>query len=74
RHLDQAAAILSAGLKVLLILMAVVALLNGTFGSTTPVDLVQKAVEIWGGKGLESISIVPAHLVNAVVLLVIGIY
>ncbi|MEI7375157.1 DUF3772 domain-containing protein [Dickeya chrysanthemi] len=74
RHLDQAATILSAGLKVLLILMAVVALLNGTFGSTTPVELVQKVVEIWGGKGLESISIVPAHLVNAVILLIIGIY
>ncbi|MEI7345467.1 DUF3772 domain-containing protein [Dickeya chrysanthemi] len=74
RHLDQAATILSAGLKVLLLLMAVVALLNGTFGSTTPVELVQKIVEIWGGKGLESISIVPAHLVNAVILLIIGIY
>ncbi|QIZ47873.1 DUF3772 domain-containing protein [Dickeya zeae] len=74
RHLDQAATVLSAGLKVMLILMAIVALMNGTFGSTTPVELVQKVVEIWGGKGLESISIVPAHLVNAIILLVIGIY
>ncbi|QDX29320.1 DUF3772 domain-containing protein [Dickeya poaceiphila] len=74
RHLDQVATVLSAALKVLLIFMAVVALLNGTFGSTTPVELVQKVAEIWGGKGLESISIVPAHLVNAVILLVVGIY
>ncbi|WP_035343345.1 MULTISPECIES: DUF3772 domain-containing protein [unclassified Dickeya] len=74
RHLDQAAAILSAGLKVLLVLMSIVALLNGAFGSTTPVEVVQKAVEIWGGKGLESISIVPAHLVNAAILLIVGVY
>ncbi|MGM3175199.1 DUF3772 domain-containing protein [Dickeya lacustris] len=74
RHLDQAAAILSAVLKVLLVLMSIVSLLNGAFGSTTPVELVQKAVEIWGGKGLESLSIVPSHLVNAVILLGVGIY
>lgn len=72
RHLAQAALILSASGKVILILMAAVALLNGTFGTTTPLELVQKAVEIWGGKGLETLSIVPAHLVNAVLFLVVG--
>ncbi|PWC11189.1 DUF3772 domain-containing protein [Brenneria roseae subsp. americana] len=74
RHLAQAAALLSAAGKVFLILMAAVALLNGTFGTTTPLALVQKAVELWGGKGLETLSIVPAHLVNALLLLVIGVY
>ncbi|MCG8708063.1 mechanosensitive ion channel family protein [Brenneria sp. 4F2] len=74
RHLAQATALLSACGKVFLILMAAVALLNGTFGTTTPLELVQKAIEIWGGKGLETLSIVPAHLVNAVLFLLIGVY
>ncbi|MEH0834619.1 DUF3772 domain-containing protein [Pectobacterium cacticida] len=74
RHLAQASLILSASCKVLLILMAAVALLNGTFGTTTPLELVQKAIEIWGGKGLETLSIVPAHLVNAAIFLVVGVY
>ncbi|MFC3396288.1 DUF3772 domain-containing protein [Brenneria rubrifaciens] len=74
RHLEQATALLSAAGKVFLILMAAVALLNGTFGTTTPLSLVQKAVELWGGKGLETVSIVPAHLVNAVLFLLVGVY
>lgn len=74
RHLAQATSLLSACSKVFLILMAAVALLNGTFGTTTPLELVQKAVEIWGGKGLETLSIVPAHLVNAALFLVVGVY
>ncbi|RLM18210.1 mechanosensitive ion channel protein [Brenneria alni] len=74
RHLEQAAALLSAVGKVILILMAAVALLNGTFGTTTPLELVQKSVELWGGKGLETLSIVPAHMVNAILFLAIGVY
>lgn len=74
RHLAQATSLLSVCGKVLLILMAAVALLNGTFGTTTPLELLQKSVEIWGGKGLESLSIVPANLVNAALCLVIGVY
>lgn len=74
RHLAQATSLLSVCGKVLLILMAAIALLNGTFGTTTPLELLQKSVEIWGGKGLESLSIVPANLVNAALCLVIGIY
>ncbi len=74
RHLAQATSLVSVCGKVFLILMGAVALLNGTFGTTTPIELLQKSVEIWGGKGLESLSIVPANLVNAAVCLVIGIY
>lgn len=74
RHLAQAASLVSVCGKVFLILMGAVALLNGTFGTTTPIELLQKSVEIWGGKGLESLSIVPANLVNAAACLVIGIY
>jgi len=48
------------------------ALLNGTLGSATPVELVQKSIEFWSGKGLESLDIVPAHVVNALLCLVVG--
>ncbi|RWR02133.1 mechanosensitive ion channel protein [[Pantoea] beijingensis] len=74
RHLSQAAALLSAIGKTCLILFAAVALLNGTFGTSTPLELLQKALEFWGGKGLESLNIVPAHMVNALICLIVGIY
>ncbi|QHM76137.1 Miniconductance mechanosensitive channel MscM [Mixta theicola] len=74
RHLAQAAALLAALGKTILLLFAAVAVLNGTFGTSTPIELLQKAVEFWGGKGLETLNIVPAHLVNALLCLVIGIY
>lgn len=31
-------------------------------------------IEFWGGKGLESLNIVPAHMVNAIICLIVGIY
>ncbi len=74
RHLGQIAAVLGAIGKTLLVLAAAMALLNGTFGSSTPIELVQKAIEFWGGKGLESLNIVPAHMVNALICLVVGIW
>ncbi|MCZ4058896.1 DUF3772 domain-containing protein [Pantoea sp. LMR881] len=74
RYLQQAATLLAAIGKTLLILFVALALLNGTFASSTPIELVQKAIEFWGGKGLESLNIVPAHMVNALVCLFVGIY
>ncbi|WP_437608346.1 DUF3772 domain-containing protein [Erwinia sp. V71] len=74
RHLSQAASLLAALGRTILILFAAVSLFNGTLGSSTPIELLQKALEFWGGKGLESLNIVPAHLVNAILCLVIGIY
>ncbi len=74
RHLAQAAALLSAIGKTMLLLFAVVALLNGTFGTTTPLVLLQNAIEIYGGKGLEKLNIVPAHVLNALILAGVGIY
>ncbi|CCP02634.1 beta-D-glucoside glucohydrolase, periplasmic [Erwinia amylovora Ea644] len=74
RHLGQVAALLGALGKTLLVLVMAMALLNGTFGSSTPIELVQKAIEFWGGKGLESLNIVPAHMVNALVCMVVGIW
>lgn len=58
----------------MLVLLAVVALLSGTYGTTTPMALLQKVVEIWGGKGLGGFTIIPAHALNAVLCLVIGWY
>lgn len=74
RHLSLAATLFSALGKTSLILMAAVALLNGTFGTTTPLELLAKIAEIWGGKGLEGMNIIPAHAVNAVLCLAVGWY
>ncbi len=74
RHLAQVATLLAAVGKTLLILFAVVALFDGTFSSSTPIELLQKTLSFWGGKGLESLNIVPAHLVSALLCLVAGIY
>ncbi|MGE9550703.1 DUF3772 domain-containing protein [Erwinia amylovora] len=74
RHLSQVAALIGAVGKTILVLVAAMALLNGTFGSATPIELVQKAIEFWGGKGLESLNIVPAHVLNALLCLIVGIY
>ncbi|HFD1038280.1 TPA: mechanosensitive ion channel family protein, partial [Yersinia enterocolitica] len=74
RHLAQVATLLSATSKVTLILLAIIALFNGTFGSTTPVSLLQKTVELLGGEGLEKLNIVPTNLFNAALCLLIGLY
>jgi len=74
RHLSLAATLFAAVGKTMLILFAAVALLNGTFGTTTPLELLSKMVDIWGGKGLEGMNIIPAHAVNAFLCLVIGWY
>ncbi|MCS2151059.1 DUF3772 domain-containing protein [Scandinavium goeteborgense] len=74
RHLSLAATLFSAIGKTSLLLMATVALLNGTFGTTTPVELLKKIVDIWGGEGIDGISIIPAHAVNAFLCLLIGCY
>jgi len=74
RHLSLAATLFSALGKTSLLIMAAVALLNGTFGTTTPMELLIKIAEMWGGKGLEGMNIIPAHAVNAVLCLVVGWY
>ncbi|MCS2157293.1 DUF3772 domain-containing protein [Scandinavium sp. H11S7] len=74
RHLSLAATLFSAVGKSSLLLMAAIALLNGTFGSTTPVELLKKIVDIWGGEGIGGINIIPAHAMNAFLCLVVGWY
>lgn len=74
RHLAQAATLFSAIGKTLLILLAAVALFNGAFGTTTPMTLFNKAIEMWGGKGLETLNIVPSSVMHAFLCLGIGLY
>lgn len=74
RNLALVTTLCAAISKMLLLLFAAVALLNGTFGTTTPLELLGRVVDMWGGKGLESLNIIPARGVNALLFLVIGWY
>lgn len=74
RHLQLVATLFNAIGQILLVGFITLAVLNGTFSTSTPIDLIQKVIKFWGGKGLESINIVPARLVNALMCLAVGIY
>ncbi|WP_431222466.1 DUF3772 domain-containing protein [Serratia sp. L9] len=74
RHLEQLTIIFTAISKCSLLLLMIVALINGSFGTTTPSSLLQKIVAILNGEGLKSLNIVPGNLLNALICLVIGIY
>lgn len=74
RHLEQMTVIFTAFSKCSLILLMIVALINGSFGTTTPNSLLQKIVAILSGEGLKRLNIVPSNLLNAVICLVVGIY
>ncbi|WPU21330.1 DUF3772 domain-containing protein [Cedecea neteri] len=74
RHLEQLAVVFTAFTKCALILMTIIALFNGTFGTTTPSLLISKLVAILSGDGLKQLHIVPGNLLNAVLCLVIGLY
>ncbi|TQI80505.1 small-conductance mechanosensitive channel [Serratia fonticola] len=74
RHLEQLTIIFTAFAKCSLILLMIVALLNGSFGTTTPNSLLQKIIAILSGEGLKSLNIVPGNLLNALICLVIGLY
>jgi small-conductance mechanosensitive channel len=74
RHLEQLTIIFTAIGKCSLLLLMIVALLNGSFGTTTPNSLIEKIIAILSGDGLKRLNIVPSNLLNAVIILVIGIY
>jgi potassium-dependent mechanosensitive channel len=73
RHLAQAQTVLSGLGTSLLILLAVVALLTGGFG-TTPGDVLNSFVATLGGQRLQSLNIMPDHITNAVIGFVVGFY
>ncbi|KVD85889.1 mechanosensitive ion channel protein [Burkholderia sp. ABCPW 14] len=72
-HLDQAKTVLSGIGTSVLLLVAVVALLTGGFG-TTPNDLLVSVVSMFGGDRLQRLNIVPDRILNAALALGIGIY
>ncbi|MNM92036.1 Miniconductance mechanosensitive channel MscM precursor [compost metagenome] len=72
-HLDQVSTVLSGIGASLLLLMAVLALLTGGFGST-PADLLNTLLTVLGGEKLRSLNIMPDRILNAVIALVVGIW
>ncbi|OJA47504.1 mechanosensitive ion channel protein [Burkholderia ubonensis] len=73
KHLEQAQTVLSGLGTSLLMLLAVIALLTGGFG-TTPGDLLNSLVAVVGGQKLQSLNIMPDRIINAVIGFAIGVY
>ncbi|WP_454766788.1 DUF3772 domain-containing protein [Cupriavidus campinensis] len=72
-HLAQVSTVLSGVGASALMLLAVLALLTGGFG-TTPADLLNTLLTVLGGERLRSLNIMPDRILNAVVALSVGIW
>ncbi|MBB5467028.1 small-conductance mechanosensitive channel [Paraburkholderia sp. CI2] len=72
-HLEQVATVLSAILRSALMLAAVIALLTGGLG-TTPRDLVDSILGVFGGERLHALNIVPAHIFSAIFTCAVCLY
>ncbi|MBA5983228.1 mechanosensitive ion channel family protein [Pseudomonas sp. MD195_PC81_125] len=73
RRLEQISIVLSGASRAGLLLLAVITLFVGGIGTTFG-QLTSNVLGILGGAGLRKLNIVPAHLINAVLALLIGIY
>ncbi|WP_445178012.1 DUF3772 domain-containing protein [Pseudomonas sp. McL0111] len=73
RRLEQMSTVLSGAGRAALLLLAVISLFVGGIGTTLG-QLISNILTILGGAGLRKLNIVPAHLLNAVLALLIGIY
>ncbi|WP_395593610.1 DUF3772 domain-containing protein [Pseudomonas sp. B26140] len=73
RRLDQIAILISGISRSVLLLCAVITLFVGGIGTTLG-QLTSNILAILGGAGLRKLNIVPAHLLNAVLALLIGIW
>ena len=73
RRLEQISIVLSGASRAGLLLLAVITLFVGGIGTTFG-QLTTNVMGILGGAGLRKLNIVPAHLINAVLALLIGIY
>ncbi|VVP42725.1 hypothetical protein PS838_04933 [Pseudomonas fluorescens] len=73
RRLDQIEVILSGVSRAGLLLLAVVTLLVGGIGTTLG-QLITNVFSMLGGGGLRKLNIIPGHLLNAVLALLIGVY
>lgn len=72
-RLEQVSIVLSGFGRAALLLLAVISLFVGGVGTTLG-QLMTQTVAILGGDGLRKMNIVPGHVLNAVLALVIGIY
>ncbi|HCS43328.1 MAG TPA: DUF3772 domain-containing protein [Pseudomonas sp.] len=73
RRLEQIEVILSGVSRAGLLLLAIITLFVGGVGTTLG-QLVTNVSSILGGAGLRKLNIIPGHLINAVLALLIGIY
>ncbi|MHB2139354.1 DUF3772 domain-containing protein [Pseudomonas monsensis] len=73
RRLDQMSILLSGFSRAGLLLLAVIALFVGGIGTTLG-QLASNIMAILGGAGLRKLNIVPGHLFNAVLALIVGIW
>lgn len=74
RRMIQANTIVTALSKIILILLAIVALLNGTFGSTTPLELLHNATHAWSSPLREHLNLMPGRFFNTLLVIIIGLY
>jgi small-conductance mechanosensitive channel len=72
-HLEQTSTVVAGAGTSLLLLVAVIALLTGGFG-TTPGDLLNSLLTVLGGERLRSLHILPERILNAIIALSVGIY
>lgn len=72
-RLEQMSIVLSGAGRAALLLLAVISLFVGGVGTTLG-QLFAQTTAILGGDGLRKLNIIPGHLLNAVLALLIGIY
>lgn len=72
-RLEQISIVLSGVGRAALLLLAIISMFVGGVGVTLG-QLFSQVVAILGGDGLRKLNVVPAHLLNAVLALLIGIY
>ncbi|MVV47994.1 mechanosensitive ion channel family protein [Pseudomonas sp. PB120] len=72
-RLEQVSVVLSGVGRATLLLLAIISMFVGGVGTTLG-QLVTQTFAILGGDGLRKLNIIPGHLLNAVLALLIGIY
>ncbi|BDH45843.1 mechanosensitive ion channel protein [Salmonella enterica subsp. enterica serovar Choleraesuis] len=74
RHLSIMGTLLSGVGRLSIIFVALISLFEGSFGNTSPADLLRRALGLWSGEELGRLNIVPANLLNSLLVLIISIY
>lgn len=72
-RLEQVSIVLSGVGRAALLLLALICMIVGGVGTTLG-QLFDQAVAILGGDGLRKLNIIPGHLLNAVLALLVGVY